>query len=217
VFVFLALLLAGCPVLYTPESNPPEDEINLEYANELFVLYAEDNQEYIKFSAKDGSFKNDQGLTLWTLRGDAEDEFISRSVTLAKTIGASTGGYGMVFCHSEHEIYGKPENMMLVVMINNEGWYIIGKAIGGVFYDYGWWQRSGYLKSNAGAENKITVEYDKTENQYHLYFNDNFIESFKDSEGPQLSGGRNGYIAVITPFDRFPVPGIDIYFYIERD
>jgi hypothetical protein len=41
------------------------------------------------------------------------------------------------------------------------------------------------------------------------------IERFRDEGEPSLSVGRNGYIVVITPYDKFPESGIDVYF-VER-
>jgi hypothetical protein len=216
--VTAALTAAGCPVPYTPGGHtggaerPPYARID-----DLFVPEeAEGGQIRTVFAINNRQYWTLEGLTLWTVWGEGEGEFTSRTVTMGKSSGYSGGGYGMVFCQGEYEVNGLQEPAMLVVMVNNEGYYIIGKAVGGVFTDIGWWKETAYLHRGAGAGNEIKVSYEEESGEYRLDINGYFIERFRDDEEPALRSGKNGYIVVITPFDQFPQSAIAVYFTEER-
>ena len=213
-----ALVLTGCAEGYIPErtryqETPPPYFL----AEELFV--SEDNGEGITrtvFRTNDMRYWTLEGLTMWTVWGESEAEFEKRTVKMAKSRGYAGGGYGIVFCHGEYNVEGIQTPAMLVVMINNEGYYIIGKVQGGIFNDFGWWKATPYLNKSAGYLNEVTVSYEKGNGEYILEINGNEIERFRDDNEPALRGGKNGYVVVITPFDKFPDSGIDVYFLEER-
>jgi len=212
------LILTGCQEGYIPEgTNYPETTTPYSLANELFV--SEDYGGGITrtvFRTNDVKYWTLEGLTMWTVWGEGEAEFDSRTVKMAKSLGYTGGGYGIVFCHGEYDVEGKLTPAMLVVMINSEGYYIIGKVQGGIFKDFGWWKATPYINKSAGYLNELTVSYEDGSGEYILKINGNEIERFRDDSEPVLRGGRNGYIVVITPFDRFPNSGIDVYFLEER-
>ena len=215
--MIVSLLLIGCPDSYTPERKPPaEDMPPFLWGDELFV--SEDvggGLTRTVFRTNDKQYWTYEGMTMWTVWGDGEDIFDSRTVTMGKSTGYSGGGYGIVFCHGEYEVEEKLTLAMLVVMVNNEGQYIIGKAIGGIFNDIGWWKSTPYLHRGTGATNELTMSYEKENGEYCLTINGYEIERFRDDSAPALRKGKNGYIAVITPFDKFPESGIDVY-YLEK-
>ncbi|MDR2965507.1 MAG: hypothetical protein LBU88_07005 [Treponema sp.] len=209
----LVLTFTSCPSNYTPDEQSGEIP-TAERVDDIFVINTNEfGQEYYIFRTNDEKYWKPEGMTIWTVFEQVDEPFTSRTVTMAKPVGYSSegGGYGIVFCHGEYEIDGKIEPVMLVVMINNNEQYIVGKTIGGVFHDYGWWKKTTHLKQGAGTKNKVTVNRE-SDGEFHIIINDNFVDSFRDNEFPQLSGGKNGYIVVITPFDSFPSPGIDVYF-----
>jgi hypothetical protein len=215
--IAVLILLSGC----SRDSGidiPPEAESVPEFilSSELFVSEpAADGYTRTVFRTNDVSYWTHEGSTLWTVFGGEEVEFISRTVTVSKSSGFSGGGYGIVFCQGEHEVEGILKPAMLVVMVNNNGQYIIGKALGGVFSDFGWWQPSAFLNRGAGASNELSVIYDEILGKYRLLINGSNVDDFIDDDIPVLRGGKNGYIAVITPFDNFPVHSVNIN-YLER-
>jgi hypothetical protein len=211
--VAAALLLGGCADTYTPEQKTSEEKPSLIRVDELFVPGGiEDGRTQTVFATNDERFWTHEGMTLWTVWGNGSKAFDSRTVLMGKSLGYSGGGYGMVFCQGEHEVNGERKPAMLVVMINNEGYYIIGKAVGGVFTDFGWWKATPYLQRGSGALNEVAVTYEEESGGYRLDINGYFIERFRDDDEPALRGGRDGYIVVITPFDQFPQSSVAAYF-----
>ena len=208
------LLFAGCRFDGSDGENPEEGEIPFfTKAEELFVPRKdEEGKTLTVFKTNDKKYWTYDGMTLWTVWGEDSGAFKRRTVKTAKSDGYSAGGYGIVFCQGEHETDGKTVCAMLVVMINNEGQYILGKAYGGVFVDFGWWKTSPYLNRGTGKSNEITVDYDESKTEFVFYANGKEIERFRDEEEPALRNGKNGYIVVTTPFDNFPSTAVDVYF-----
>jgi hypothetical protein len=210
-----ALAISGCSNSYTPTQGPLSEKPPAERVDELFAAEGtEEGMRKTAFRTNNERYWTLEGATVWTVWGE-EEEFADRTVKMGKSVGYAGGGYGIVFCQGEYEIEGKPEPAMLVAMVNNEGDYIIGKAVGGVFTDLGWWKKTPYLQRGAGAVNEIRVSYENGNSEYRLEINGYFIERFRDDNEPALRGGKNGYIVVITPFDKFPETGIDVYFMEE--
>lgn len=216
--LFLILLtvifIFGCREnIYTSEDDSKDEKNIIERNDNLFVTEtANDGTEQIVFRTYNKEHWNYEGMTIWTVRNGLEDDFTTRTVKMSKPNGFSGAGYGIIFCHSEHMINSRIESVMLVVMINNDGDYIVGKAVGGIFYDYGWWKQSQHLRRGPGVTNEITIRYEEETNEYCIVINGVDVENFVDSEEPRLRRGKNGYIVVITPYDSFPDPGIDVYF-----
>jgi len=215
--IFAVIFYSGCKLPNANENKPVSvSPPPFLWADELFESEEiEDGLTLTIFKTNDPLHWTHHGLTMWTVRGDEQAVFNSRTVTMAKTSGYSGGGYGIVFCHGEYDVDDEEVTAMLVIMINNEGQYIIGKALGGVFIDFGWWKSTSVLQRHSGASNKITVSFDEIAEEFCLIINDTEIERFSDNEIPQLRGGRNGYIAVVTPFDNFPASGINVRFIEE--
>jgi hypothetical protein len=209
----------GCPDAYRTNKEKPDGSQHVVRMDEMFVSEEEDagaNRTRTVFRTNDKRYWTLNGMTVWTVWDGGETDFDSRTVTMGKSIGYSGGGYGVVFCQGEYEVKGIKTPVMLVVMINNEGQYIIGKAVGGVFTDIGWWKASPYLRRGSGAANEVRVFYEAGNSEYCLEINGYVIENFRDDGVPALRGGKNGYIVVITPYDKFPESGIDVYFMEER-
>ena len=213
-----ALIFMSCLEGYIPDRTwLPEAPPPYFHAEELFLSedYG-DGMTRTVFKTNDVKYWTLEGLTMWTVWGEGEAEFDRRTVKIAKTRGYAGGGYGIVFCHDEYNVGGKKTPAMLVVMINGEGYYLIGKVQGGIFKDFGWWKTTPYINKSAGYYNEVTVRYEKGNGEYVLEINGSEIERFRDESEPALRGGKNGYIAVITPFDKFPDSGIDVYFLEKR-
>jgi hypothetical protein len=214
----VALVTAGCVVENTPLKKPEaEKPPALERVDELFALEeGEWGEERIVFRTNDEKYWKYEGMTVWTAGGTAKEKFEGRKVVMGKPSGYSGGGYGIVICQGEYEVRGKRQPVMLAVMVNNEGQYIIGKAVGGAYEDYGWWKTSPYLQRGMGVANEIKVSYEEESLEYVLEINGYEAERFRDEGEPALNGGKDGYIVVITPYDKFPESEIDVYFEEKR-
>jgi len=213
IFVLIVLMLSACQDYNLPKQEQPEETPPFARNDALFVSEkSEDGKERTVFRTNNERYWTLEGMTIWTVKGGAQEPFAGRTVTMEKPSGYSGGGYGIVFCQNEYVTNGREEPVMLVAMINNEGQYIVGRAAGGVFADYGWWKRTPYLNRGAGAANEVTVAYEAGSGDYRLEINGYYIENFRDGGKPELSGGKNGYIVVISPFDKFPSSAIDVYF-----
>jgi len=215
--IIAALAIFGCTNDASEPDPQPEDIPPFVWLDDLFVSEVdEDGITKTNFRTNDVRYWDYEGTTIWTTWGEMGTIFDSRTVRMAKSSGFSGGGYGVVFCKSEHEIEGVETHAMLVVMINNQRQYIIGKKVGGIFIDFGWWKTTPYLNMGAGATNEITIFYDENNQEYCLEINRREIERFSDDNFPVLRSGRNGYIVVITPFDNFPASWININFWEKR-
>jgi len=213
----LVIILTACPNNIPPKQEQHENTPQVVWNDTLFVpVISEDGKERTVFRTNSEKYWSPEGMTIWMVRGEPLEPFTGRIVTMGKSSGFSGGGYGIVFCQKECIVNGKTVPVMLVVMVNNEGQYIIGKATGGVFNDYGWWKQTPYLNRGAGAENEIKITYEEGNGDYRLDINGYFIEYFRDGGEPELKGGKNGYIVVITPYDKFTSSGIDVYFLEEQ-
>jgi len=215
--IILTLIIFSCKNDFTPDENQFQDDPPpLSWTNKFFEPeLIEGGLTRTILRTNDRQYWTYEGFTMWTAWGNANTPFVSRTVSMVKPSGYSGGGYGIVFCQSEHEINGVLTPVMLVVMINNDGEYLFGKTIGGIFVDFSWWKTTPYLNKRTDSANELTVFYDNSTDEFCIQINGYEIERFRDDNEPLLRSGKNGYIAVITPFDNFPVTGIDIYFMEE--
>jgi len=217
ILITAVLLLAGCPNDYKHERETLEEKPPAVQMDDMFVSEkTEEGKTRTVFRTNDERYWTLEGKTIWTVWDETETEFRERAVAMGKTSGYSGGGYGIVFCHGEYMVKGILTPVMLVVMINNQGQYIIGKVIGGIFIDNGWWKTTPYLQRGTGELNEIRVLFEAENGEYCLEINEHEIERFRDDDEPTLSGGKDGYIVVITPFDKFPDSSVNVYFMEDR-
>jgi len=209
--VILTLMInMSCKVENTPEEE--NKEINgIKEASELFIELEEelDGKVTTRLHTNDKKYYGINGSTLWTVWGEEED-FKEREVKMSKAKGSAAAGYGLVICHGVREVEGKEEETMLVVMINNQGEYAIGKVIGGKYDSLVWWTKSGAIRGWAGAPNEIKIS--KEEEEFIVSGNGAEITRFVDAEEPRHTGGKNGYVVVISPQDRNTGNEVDVYF-----
>jgi hypothetical protein len=211
------LVLAG--VITCKGEEPPEEEEAAGGIMEASWLFKEEGEEdgegriTTRLNTNDRKYWGMKGTTLWTVWGE-EEEFEEREVKMSKTKGNASAGYGLVICHGVREAEGKEEETMLVVMINNAGEYAVGKVIGGRYESVRWWTRSGAIRGWEGAPNEIRVRREGEEYVVAALAEGEEIEvtRFVEEEEPRHTGGRNGYVVVISPQDRFPQEGVDVYF-----
>jgi hypothetical protein len=213
--VVIAVCLAGCgmPDSYAGKETEIVRPVNFEMRSELFEeAGVESGLTVTRMRTNDTENWTRQGYTLWTAWGaDNLAPFTDRTVEVSKPKGYSGAGYGVVICQGTRIVEGKTTITMLTVMINNNGQYALGKVIGGGYEDILWWTGSPYINSiGAGSPTTIRVSYDGV--KFWLYFNNMFVRNFADNIEPVHSGGRNGYIVVIAPADKFPEEEVEVYF-----
>ena len=202
------------------KGDTPEDEKEdvsaggIKEANELFKKTESDSSGKVttRLHTSDKKYFGINGSTLWTVWGEEgiEEEFKDREVMMSKVRGNAAAGYGLVLCHGLRDVDGKKEETMLVVMINNHGEYAIGKVIGGRYDSLVWWTKNAAIRGWAGAPNEIKIT--KEGEAFIIKCNGAEITSFVDGDEPRHTGGKNGYVVVISPQDRISGNEVDVYF-----
>jgi hypothetical protein len=207
----LALLAAGCPGPYSPGIDLPGVTGELEMNTDLFV---EDNGHpgTFVFETNDSAYWSSSGYTLWAMDGVERDPFVSKTVRMYKSSGNNWAGYGLVLCHYDTEDPAFGETM-LVAMINNEGEYIVGEVVDGTFSAFLGWTICDALKKGSGAPNTIGIVL--TGGVFSLSFNGVEAYTFRDDEAPLHAKGRDGFIVVISPQDRFPQTPVSVHFEVQ--
>jgi hypothetical protein len=204
------VLLAGCPVTPVPEPDAKTDDgsSGVAQVDTLFVETATDSGQFV-FTTNDTAYWGEYGYTLWTLKGAAVTPFASRKVELSKMSGNASAGYGVVFCSYDT---GSGETM-LVVMINTQKEYIVGEVTGASFTEIIPWTESASLVAGYNVKNTVSLSYDAAKGDFSLSLTDGAAVTFRDDVEPYHdSGGRNGYMVVISPLDDFPDTPVHVIF-----
>ena len=213
IFIIFLLIFFSCPTSYSPpdDAGLPGEKGLMGLVEELFEEeYDELGRRVTVFLLNDNAYWSEYGYTLWTAEsGDGEDIFTTREVLLNKIKGDRVAGYGIVICQRIRSGYGQT---MLTIMLNTEQSYAIGKVIGGNYMGLKPWTHSAYILQGYGRPNVLKVTYDKDKKEYTLVINGYEIEKFKDENEPVHEGGRNGYIVVISPHDKFPNNPVEVTF-----
>jgi hypothetical protein len=217
IFLFVGILiLSACSSPYVPDEQQPYKEPEVQIASELFEeVGAAGTTKTYRFHTNDPQYWSQQGYTLWTVWGEENPpSFEERTVTMWKSAGTSYAGYGLVICQGMKEVEGDEVPVMLTVMINNDRQYCIGKVIGGKYSAVHSWAVSDFLRSGQGVANTLKISQEPE--GFLLWINDTKEIVFVDHDDPVVGLGRNGYIVVIAPKDRFPKQEVDVYFTEER-
>ncbi|MDL2228707.1 hypothetical protein LJC14_00480 [Treponema sp. OttesenSCG-928-L16] len=211
------LFLLSCLTSYEAEEGPglPCEGGTIAVAEDLFEDQDLGNGVIVKrFHTNDNLYWGAYGYTLWTVWGSEEitDTFTSRTVRMWKSKGNNYAGYGMVICQGSRVHEGQTKLTMLTVMINNSGYYAIGKVTEGRYETLRWWTASPNLYAHAGGPNIIGIRCDSVSEVFTLSINGTDTWTFKDELEPKHFGGKNGYVVVISPLDAFPENPVDVYF-----
>jgi len=206
--VLIVLLAAGCP-------SPTTGKTTVDHGtggsstqhDELFVTT--DNQTF-SFSTKDTAYWGPDGYSLWTLRQDGgQSPFVSRRVNVVKSSGNDYAGYGVIFC--QYDTGDSRGESMLVVMINTQRQYSVGEVTGSSYAPFTTptWIQSPSLHNGYGVSNEIGVTGDGV-GQFTLTLNGTKVMAFTDGRLPLETGGGDGYLAVISPHDSFPLIPVSV-------
>jgi hypothetical protein len=198
IYLFLVLvtgifLLSACPGYVAGEIDTTE----LPNLEEKSVLFVDKGGGLTVFETNDSRYNGARGYTLWALHGSSVEPFSELNVVVKKNSGYNYAGYGVTFCHGA----SNGVETMLIVMINTRQEYLIGKVINGDFEEIKAWTPNAFLKLGYSQDNRITVTRDSG-GVFTLSLNgQDTLTRFEDTIVPIRSGGRNGYIAVISPRD----------------
>lgn len=220
---FVISVFFGCTGPYQTEDEEENNTGGVSYADELFGKEAElteQGEQRVRFYTNDPAYWKKNGNSLWTIWDEGEDEtlFTGRTVTMSKASGSSRAGYGLVLCQGQRMVDGTVMSTMLVVMINTNGEYSIGKVTGNLYEVMTWWTRHPALAPGAGPANTLHVQYASGTNEYALKINNSDqVVFFSDENAPIHDGhGKNGYVVIIAPEDRFPETYVDVRFSEKR-
>lgn len=164
------------------------------------------------FETNDTAYWSSSGYTLWGKTGSshAEDTDWTRTVALTKDSGDGAAGYGIVFGYVDDPTYGPT---MLVVMINTEGKYCAGEAVGSDYHEILPWTSSASLQTGLSQANELALSYAHTTQTYSLAINGTAETTFQeDSVAPYHNGGADGFLAVISYNDNFPATPVRVVF-----
>ena len=217
-FLFLSVLLTAillvfaCPTTNTDEdteTNNGGDETTT-YTTKKFVSIADG---YVQFYTDDPVYST-TGKTVW-LSGDVSQDTNTYNVEIEtkKITGNQFAGYGLIFCVQEDI------NDFLMVQINTQGKYMIGKVTDKVSKTIQGWGESDLLKQNLNTTNTIKVKYNTGTGKFGLYINDDNdgdedeLEcEFIDSDTSPYLSGKWGFIAEVSPLDALPYVPVEIVF-----
>lgn len=203
----LPFALAACPppTPVTPGSDGDPGTGTVTEDSALFEA-ADGSEGVYVFRTNDTAYSGGSGWSFWTLVGEDSRPFPGYSAALVKTSGNSRAGYGIVFCH---EGSGSAETM-LVAMINVSGEYLVGEVVGAEFSALVPWTSSGRLKTGYNQRNEVAVFL--SDGAFSLWLNGESVETFEDEEPPLHTGGRCGFLAVVSPLDDFPGTPVRVTF-----
>ena len=187
-------ILSGCSSSTMPSAPTVPDGTTVEKNSQLFVT--DSGSGVVTFLTNDARYNGYYGYTLWTETSGILDPFSHLNVTFSKMSGNAEGGYGVVFCSHD--------NTMLLVLLNTQKEYLIGELTGNVFTALQDWTETQDLYLGYNQTNIVDITRDSGTGVFSLAFNGGDPVFFRDDEEPYHSGGRNGYIVVVSPLDTFP-------------
>ena len=202
IFAGIVFMFSGCPVSpVKPEPVLPDGE-SIEMNSSLFVT--DSGSGTVSFSTNDNAYTGEYGYTLWTEEPEVFTPFVRLNVTLSKLSGDDTAGYGIVFCSHD--------GTMLLVLINTKKEYLIGELTGNVFNELQGWKESSDLFGGYNQTNILDITLDSGTGLFSLSFNGGTSVTFMDDEEPYHTGGKNGYLVVVSPRDDFPDVPVSVTF-----
>lgn len=196
------LVLSGCPSSSVSQGPVMPDGTVIEQNSSLFT--EDPVTGVVSFTTNDTRYNGQYGYTLWTEGTVDYTPFTHLNVTLSKMSGNDTAGYGVVFCSTG--------DSMLIVLINTEKEYLIGELTGTAFTPFNDWQESADLVPGYNQTNILDISRDPGTGTFALTFNAGDPVTFRDDEEPYHTGGKNGYMVVVSPLDDFPNVPVSISF-----
>ena len=211
-FLFLlsaTLILPGCPIAHnTNPSPPPYNSDSGELENEspsLFISNPLTDEIIFSFN----TISSAKGATYWTEISPHNNLFEPIELTLRKTSGYSSGGYGIFFSQRD-----RFTNLFscLVLFINIQGEYCTGVVTERSFTYILPWTTAEFLLKGYGQNNTLTIKSENEPGTYQIYLNGNFTNTFEDPSENIHIGNGHGYITVVTPMENFPSQPVTVIY-----
>lgn len=187
--------------------NPPVDPGDgiIEQKSELFNT---DGSDRLLFLLNDTKYR-DSGYTFWKYLENDWDAEQGIEMELVKESGNYLGGYGFFFAGGPVEGYGES---MLVLLLQKDGNYTIGKAVEGKYQEVIGWRSSLYLRKGYGVKNTVSIRWDNENLQYIIAINGLVEMKFVDAHAPVCNGNRSGVVAVVTGMEEFPQTPVKVFY-----
>jgi len=141
-----------------------------------------------------------RSYTFWKYLESIWNPVAGMTIELVKESGNFLGGYGFFFAGGNIAGYGQ---CMLVILLQKDGNYAIGKAVEGNYEEIAPWRSSEYLRKGYGVKNTVGVRRDNA-GEYLVTINGMEEARFTDARDPVCTGTRTGIVAVITAAEQFP-------------
>lgn len=211
--VVFSVLLLSCTLSGGEEYSDSNDieETVFEKVNHLFEEQADGS---VVFATNDPRYWSRNGYTLWAIDdryADVSSPFDGRSCTVSKSSGYYYTGYGMIFCYGKNS---SDQDAMYTLMINTKRQYTVGKAINGEYLSIQGWTVCSALRQDYGASNELLVTYNDGTGIYTIHINGEEVSEFTSQPEVKTSGG-SGYIAVLSPYDKFSDDTVRIGYMVE--
>ena len=159
------------------------------------------------FKVNNPVYAGTYGYSFWVMKEPFETVFTGVGLELSKISGHVDGGYGLIFCQTQTD----DGVVYLVLLINRSGEYCVGKIVHNRFFYLERWKKSENLISGPAMVNTIRVE--RTDlSEYKYYFNDQVTGIILDNGENIATGGGWGFVAVVSPLDKFPSTPVEVHF-----
>ncbi|MDC7220201.1 MAG: hypothetical protein PQJ59_09685 [Spirochaetales bacterium] len=207
--LLVLILFSGCPTPVSSDTEVDDSDITDIDVETDTTLYDFDSDYDGIFATNDSDVVDEGGATYWVVKEEASDSFSTVEVTVEKTSGYNSGGYGVIFAQEDS---GTEDFSCLVLMINISGQYCVGLVSDSVFEFIEEWTYFDYLTQGYSQENTLRVEEDEEAGSFLIYINDSLAYDFEDPSTEPHTGGGHGYITVVTPLEDFPNDPVRVYF-----
>ena len=181
----------------SPETTPAQVQT---------VAWQSDGAGFTEFFTNDSSYIHSSAWSEWTWGTTSLQPTTSVETEVRKLGGDSSMGCGIVFSLQD-------QNDFLAVYIDINGYYSIGKVVGGTYSSIVGWTdanaSSTVLYEGYGVTNDILVSYTSATKRYAVSFNGVAVTSFTDAT---FSGGYFGYVVGISASESFPTAPVDVRF-----
>ena len=213
-YLFLLMfvcLLSSCPTPTTATSgdNDGGDASSLPVEESAVYFTDDTGSGETVFSLNEVSAVTSGGSTYWGEVRDENTDFSSLEIIVKKSSGSNVGGFGVIFAQRDT---GTDDFSALVVMINILGEFCIGLVEENSFDYICEWASVDNIVTGYSMTNTIRIEEYESSGRYKLYINDLETEDFEDPSETVHDGGGYGYLAVVTPVEKFPSVPVTVYF-----
>jgi hypothetical protein len=167
------------------------------------VEWQADGNGYVQFFTDDPKW---YGYGLWNYNGQTyQAQMSSVTAVVEKKSGASTDGYGIIFCYQDNSNFYR-------LLIDTRGHYtVISKVSGTATVLVPWTTaHSAWLNSGVGVTNELTVA-ETSPGNFSISFNGTQEAQFSDNN---FVGGKSGFYMSVAPsaYENFPAAPEDVRF-----